>query len=214
MWTSPDIWVRNQDDGIPQHENPELGQRNYIHVEVRNRSTVTAASVPVAVYVANASVGLTWPAQWTLVGTATVTNVPAGGSAIAKVTWSPSGTGHFCLVARLLAPDDPMTFPETADITYNTRQNNNVVWRNVNVINLIPGTSRAGKATAARTKPNSSSATSWTRTRTSCSNSPSGPGTATSSSPAAGSWSPSRPSSPSCGRIPPRVGRASGGSTT
>lgn len=146
MWTSPDIWVRNQDDDIPQHENPEQGQVNYVHVEVRNRSTVAAASVPVSVYVANASVGLSWPGQWTLVGTATVTNVPAGGSVVAKVPWTPTASGHFCLVARLLAPDDPMTFPETTDITYNTRQNNNVVWRNVNVVDLVFGAGRAGKA--------------------------------------------------------------------
>lgn len=137
MWTSPDIWVRNQDDGIPQHENPEAGQVNYVHVEVRNRSTVTAASVPVAVYVANASVGLSWPGQWTLVGTTTVTDVPAGGSVVAKVPWKPRSTGHYCILARLLAPDDPMTFPETADITYNTRQNNNIVWHNVNVVDLV-----------------------------------------------------------------------------
>ncbi len=138
MWTSPDIWVRNQDDGGTVHQNPEFGQTNYIHANVRNRSLVEGVNVPVKFYLANASVGLSWPAQWTLVGTTTLPSVMPGQVVVAKVPWNPPGVGHFCIVVRLDTTQDPMTFPEGANITVNVRNNNNIVWKNVNIVNLIP----------------------------------------------------------------------------
>jgi hypothetical protein len=44
---------------------------------------------------------------------------------------------HYCMVARWVSGTDPMTFTETTDINYNTRQNNNIVWRNMNVVNIF-----------------------------------------------------------------------------
>jgi hypothetical protein len=46
------------------------------------------------------------------------------------------GKGHFCMLARWVSAADPMTFAETSDITYNVRQNNNIVWRNLNIVDL------------------------------------------------------------------------------
>lgn len=143
MWTSPDIWVRNQDDGGTAHQNPEAGQTNYIHVNIRNRSLVDAVNVPVKFYFANASTGLSWPTQWTQIGQATLALVPGNPTAVvvAKVPWSipTSMTGHFCLVVRIDTPQDPMRFAEGTNISLNTQNNNNIVWRNVNIVNLIPG---------------------------------------------------------------------------
>jgi hypothetical protein len=137
MWTSPDVWVRRQIDTSTVHQNPLKNTTNYIKVNVRNRSTVTAPSVTVEAYVANASTGLSWPNQWTLVGTQTLTNVAPGGPVVAQIPWVPTVLGHFCILIRLVGDGDPMTFPETADVNYNARQNNNIVWRNVNVV-LFP----------------------------------------------------------------------------
>ncbi|MEA2604454.1 MAG: extracellular elastinolytic metalloproteinase [Acidobacteriota bacterium] len=140
MWQSQDIWVRNSLTNGP-HENPEYGQVNYIHVRVRNRSSVAAANVPVKVYFANASVGLSWPANWTLINTGNVVSLAPGASTEVVVPWSPPGPpppSHFCLVARLDTAQDPMTFPETTNIDLNVRNNNNIAWRNVNVVDLIP----------------------------------------------------------------------------
>lgn len=155
MWTSPDIWVRNFDDGGTQHQNPEAGQTNTIHANIRNRSLIDAVNVGVEFYVANASVGLSWPAQWTLVGTTTLANVPGNPAAVvvAKVPWSipTNQTGHFCIVVRIVTPQDPMRFPEGTNISLNTQNNNNIVWRNVNIVNLIPGLT--GVAAGAGTGP-------------------------------------------------------------
>jgi hypothetical protein len=136
MWTSPDIWVRNSNDGGLTHQNPEFGQTNYIYGFIRNRGTVTAQNLPVSLYVANASTGLSWPAQWTFVGTAIVPSLAPGATATVVVPWNPTGVGHFCLVSRIVSAQDPMTFPEGTNISLNTQNNNNIVWRNVNIVNL------------------------------------------------------------------------------
>jgi hypothetical protein len=135
MWESEDIWVRNDLTPGP-HQNPEHGQTNYIHVMVRNRSNVEAINVPVHVYVAFANGGLSWDVDWTFVGTAYVNSLLPNASTDVVVPWNPSGTGHFCLLSRLVTAQDPMTNPETTDVNYNTRYNNNIAWKNVNVVDL------------------------------------------------------------------------------
>ena len=61
MWRSPDIWVRNQDDGVTnqQHQNPEYrppgGVSSYIFVRVRNRACAGSGNATLKVYWAKAS---------------------------------------------------------------------------------------------------------------------------------------------------------------
>jgi len=139
MWLSPYIWIRNSQDGdfLHQHEhqNPEFGQPNWIYVKLHNGGA--AASGNLKLYYANASVSLTWPGGFTLLATIPV-NISAASSKIVEKEWPVlPGTGHYCLIARWESAADPMTFPETADINYNVRQNNNIIWRNLNIVNLI-----------------------------------------------------------------------------
>ncbi len=137
MWESEDIWVC-PDANPCTHTDPEFGQTNYIHVMIRNlSSTLTAENIPVYVYVANASAGLSWQVDWTLVGTATVASLGPLASTDVSIPWNPAGTGHYCLLSRLVTAQDPMTNAETTDVNYNTRYNNNIVWKNVNVVNLM-----------------------------------------------------------------------------
>jgi hypothetical protein len=137
MWTSQDIWVRNDLTPGP-HQNPEFGQVNYIHVNVRNRSSITATDTNVEFYYANASAGLAWPVDWTLIGTQNLASLSGAGPVDISQPWSPPGTGHYCLLVRLVTPQDPMTNLETTSIDYNVRYNNNIVWKNVNVVDLLP----------------------------------------------------------------------------
>lgn len=134
MWTSPDVWVRRQIDTSTVHQNPLINTTNQIKVNVRNRSTVTAPSVTVEAYVANGSTALAWPGSWTFVGSTTLANVAPGGPVVAQIPWVPTALGHYCILIRLVADGDSMTFPEVGDVNYNTRQNNNIVWRNVNIV--------------------------------------------------------------------------------
>ncbi len=135
MWQSPDIWVRNANDGVFAHQNPIANRTNYIYSWLRNRGTAVANGTLIF-YVANASTGLSWPTQWTQVGSAAVSGLQPNQVVRVGTSWFPTQTGHFCLIVRWISASDPMSYAETTNIDYNTRQNNNIAWRNVNVINL------------------------------------------------------------------------------
>ena len=140
MWVSQDIWVRLADDGSTVHENPEFGQVNYVYARLRNSGpNAGPADITGRVYLywAYAATGLSWPSDWNLIGIAPVPDLAAGGSINVSVPWDPPGTGHYCLLARWISDQDPITFAEGSNINTNVRNNNNLAWRNVNVVNLI-----------------------------------------------------------------------------
>ncbi|MEA2163479.1 MAG: serine protease AprX [Thermoanaerobaculia bacterium] len=155
IWASRSMWVKS--DGSPcvpgtfaDHQNPEFGSPNKICVTVANRGERTAASTNVQVYWANASLGLAWApggGQWTLANSAMATNIAPHTQQVIELPWntvpdpSTSTAGHFCLLARLVNVEDPMTTPETADIGANVVGNNNVAWRNVTVVDMQHKTS-------------------------------------------------------------------------
>ena len=131
MWESRDIWVRN--DATPgSHQNPKFGQTNFVNVRLYNKSETKAVNAQVIVYWAQASAGLAWPIDWQQVGSA-VTDVDAQGTVTVQVPWIPAVGGHVCLLVRIVTPQDPI-HPEGSDPNDNVRNNNNLVWRNVNVV--------------------------------------------------------------------------------
>ena len=137
MWESPYIWVRNSQDTqlIHQHEhqNPEFGSPNWAYVKLHNGGP--SASGTLHLYAAPASSGLAWPTSFTEIGAVPVT-IAANSTNVVEVPWpSLPGTGHYCLVARWDSPSDPM-HSEGADINANTIANNNIIWRNVNIVDL------------------------------------------------------------------------------
>jgi len=172
MWESDDIWVRRQNDGVTnqEHQNPEHrdpgGPDNFVYVRVRNRACRGAANGTLKLYWAKASTALSWPAPWDgsvsspalmggLVGSQPTGSVPAGGSTILQFAWRPPNPddyavfggdrSHFCLLGRIeTAPTAPfgMTFPETTNLYANVQNNNNIVWKNITVVDEVPGGGR------------------------------------------------------------------------
>ena len=171
MYISDDIWVRNTNDGLANqdHQNPEYripsGPPNYVYVRVRNRGCTGSQSGTVCLYWAKASSSLAWPAPWDgsvtspvlmggSIGSQAVT-VAAGDDEILVFPWNPpnpadyaafgADQGHFCLLARIetstTAPFG-MTSPETGNLYANVQNNNNIVWKNITVVDAEPGTGR------------------------------------------------------------------------
>ncbi|MGE5302917.1 MAG: zinc metalloprotease [Alphaproteobacteria bacterium] len=161
MWISNDIWVRNGTDGLnyQDHENPLGGTLSHVYVRVRNRGCPGAGSQTgtLKLYWAKASSSLGWPAPWDgtvtspalmggLIGSQSVT-VTGGAQQILEFPWTvpnPSDyavfgadQAHFCLLARIetstTAPFG-MTTPETGDIYANVQNNNNIVWKNITIV--------------------------------------------------------------------------------
>lgn len=154
-WNSSDIYIRNTNDGLinTTDQTPISGASNWVYVKLKNLSATTSSTGRVYVYFAKASAGLAWQTNWVndvrsgvvygnIVGYYDVT-LPPSGSTTAEVEWTtvpdPSDFGdpdahHFCLLARYVSWDDPMTFPEVTNQITNTRENNNIAWRNVTVV--------------------------------------------------------------------------------
>jgi hypothetical protein len=145
MWKSPYIWVRNTQDTAlvkqHQHENPEFGSTNWVYVKLHNGGA-SAASGNLELWYANASVSLTWPGSWTLLASTPVSGFAGHSTRIVETQWnSLPGTGHYCMVARWNSVTDPMATAEGPDINANVRANNNLVWRNLNIVDLLPDAS-------------------------------------------------------------------------
>ena len=141
---------------------------NYIYVRVRNKSCTDFISTPsdlLHLHWAKAASALSWPSYWD--GTAPpcapgvlmgdevpsspmqIPSIPAGGEVILEFPWHVSDPAlystcnpepwHFCLLSRIDSPQDPITFTEVASVYDNARNNNNITWKNVNVVDDLPG---------------------------------------------------------------------------
>ena len=121
----------------------EAGQDNFIYVRMRNRGSQTANNVTARVFWSEVSTLVT-PNMWNLIGTTAPVTAPDDDSLVVTdgVTWAEAdipGTGHYCFVALLDHPNDPApvlpaSFPSFSSFI---RDNNNVAWRNFNVIDDI-----------------------------------------------------------------------------
>lgn len=140
MWTSSGIWNSLDNAASGGHQNPEFGQVNHMFAQLINNGpnqTPTDINGRVHFYYANAATGLSWDVDWTEFGSVSVSSLPAWGFANVSAPFDPPGTGHYCIVARWVSDQDPMTFAEGSSINTNTRNNNNIAWRNMNVVNEV-----------------------------------------------------------------------------
>lgn len=147
MWLSPDVWNRYAADGMTSHQNPEYGQVNYLYANIRNATSVDVKAVSIDVWLAPASTGLSWPSSFEYVGRFSVPNLP--GSAVQQLEpleWNPpppTPSDHYCFYVRVMSPQDPITYTETSSVSNNARNSNNIVWRNINVVDLMSSRSVA-----------------------------------------------------------------------
>lgn len=168
LWLSDDIWVRNQQDGFTNqlHENPEYSASSpvYVYVRVRNKNcTPSLGTEELHLYWAKASTALSWPNSWNgsitnpalmgdQIGMQVINSIDVGDQTIVEFEWYPPDPAdynginnqpwHFCLLARILATNDPMN-DETSGVWwnmgYNVEYNNNIAWKNLSVVDIIPG---------------------------------------------------------------------------
>jgi serine protease len=167
IYESPDIWVRNQPDGHikREHQNAEYGQTNYVYVRVRNRSCVESdGTEELHLYWSKASVYMAWPLHWNgnhyLDGNSALAGeqisydyippIPPGETVIMEFAWDPPSPDlydevtpdeawHFCLLARIVSQADPMATEEGVSIAYNVSNNNNIVWKNLTIVDNMEG---------------------------------------------------------------------------
>lgn len=139
---------------------------NFVYVRVRNKSCTASSPTDILrIYWAKAASALSWPNNWDgsvvcpafpfpLMGDDNILPqlipvIPPGGETILEFPWhvpNPSlyngcnpEPWHFCLLSRIISINDPMTFTEVASVYDNARNNNNIVWKNLTVVDSLPG---------------------------------------------------------------------------
>lgn len=163
MWTSEDIWIRNNDDNGLAHQNPEYrsnNEPNYINVKIINRGSVASTgNETLTINWAKANTALSWPQNWDgsiqnslgfdlggELDSVIIPIVQPGDEVIVKIPWvvpNPNNYSdndnpwHFCLLSKIESIDDPLTSPMTSNPNIMVRNNNNLAWKNLTIVDLI-----------------------------------------------------------------------------
>jgi hypothetical protein len=158
--------ILNQVHENPEHYTLPSNS-NYIYVRVRNRGCVASSGTnKVKLYWAKAATALSWPNHWNgtlsvggnslgdYIGEYTLSTIQPGDAEIATIPWNAPDPAdyvglssdplvfaeephHFCIVARIESTVDPIGI-ETSDLGGNVNNNNNIVWKNLTVVDDNP----------------------------------------------------------------------------
>jgi hypothetical protein len=167
-------WPNAHQHENPEYRDPTLQVPNYVYAEVRNRGVEPASGV-VHFYYAKASTGLAWKSSWDgsqfccpgkgpcsgELSSVTITGLLPNTTQIVSIPWFPPNPadfatcglaqeqGHYCLLARIETSSTSstlgMAFKEGSDVNANTAANNNIVWKNVTVVDNFPGVGKTSK---------------------------------------------------------------------
>jgi hypothetical protein len=112
FWDSPDLWIRNNDDGGLSHQAPIARRDNYFYARVRNQGTAPAGHFMVTFQVKQfAGVQFTWPGDFLPAITATGGfDLGPGQDRVVSARWPaaqvPGAGTHACWLASVLARRD------------------------------------------------------------------------------------------------------------
>jgi hypothetical protein len=149
FWFSPDLWVRNAQDGGLTDQPTKRNQSNWIYARVHNKSTQAYQNVTINFYLGNSlsllpGTQFLYPVDWNpsgLLGSATIANVPAAtggvaGEAITNIEWTanlipPASGWHPCLLAEVL----PMEVEPSG--LHRVQENRKLAQRNITIIDPL-----------------------------------------------------------------------------
>lgn len=139
FWDSPDLWVRNADDGGTSHQSPELGHDNWFYARVSNRHASAVARHFVVCFNVKTFAGtqFVYPADFLpCTAAAAGFDLGPGQSVIVKARWPaadvpPAGT-HACMLAAVLARSER---PAPGAHAW---EHNNLTQKNLTIVDLAP----------------------------------------------------------------------------
>jgi hypothetical protein len=113
FWDSPDLWIRNNDDGSTVHQAPEFGQDNWFHARVRNKAGAGSAQHFVVTFHSRGFAGtqFVYPDDFLpCVAAQAEFDLAAAGTRIVKARWPraliPPKDTHTCLLASIITRSD------------------------------------------------------------------------------------------------------------
>ncbi len=139
FWDSPDLWIRNNDDGGTAHQSPEFGQDNWFHARVRNKAGGGNAAHFVVTFHSKGFAGteFVYPNDFLpCIAAKAEFDLAAGATRIVKAKWPrslipPTGT-HTCMLASLITRSD---HPINGRHVW---EDNNLAQKNLMVVDLEP----------------------------------------------------------------------------
>jgi serine protease len=155
LWNSPDIWVRNQQDAVQEHQNPQFNPTvpNYIYVKVTNKSCATSTGAEkLKIYCSIPNYGTTSSSfrsaiapvnsSVTLIGTVDIPVLSAGQETIVSMPWNvpffvscDQTVWNTFLLTKIISPTDLNAFTEVTNTYTNIKNNNNIAAKSIMVIN-------------------------------------------------------------------------------
>ena len=141
FWNSPDLWIRNNDDGGTTHQSPEYGQDNWFHARVRNKASAGAAQHFVVTFHSKGFFGtqFLYPSDFLpCIAARAEFDLEPGATRIVKARWPrtlvPPEGAHTCLLASVITRSD---HPIAGRHVW---EHNNLAQKNLTVVDLLPDT--------------------------------------------------------------------------
>ncbi|HEX7836549.1 MAG TPA: hypothetical protein VF469_03750 [Kofleriaceae bacterium] len=138
-WNSPQIWVRNEDDGGTTHQTPRPGQDNWFYARVRNDAAASACQHAVVTFYCTqvAATQVSFPGDFLpAIAAKAAFAIAPGETQIVKARWPaasvPSPGSHAGLLAAAIARGDhPCAGPALGQ--------GNLAVKNLTSVQLAPG---------------------------------------------------------------------------
>ena len=141
FWDSPDLWIRNADDGGTTHQPPEYGQDNWFYARVRNKAVAGGADHFVVTFHSKGFAGtqFVYPADFLPCIAAKAEFVlEPNNTRIVKARWPrtlvPPDGSHTCLLTSVITCGDHPT------VNKHVWEHNNLAQKNLTVVDLLPNT--------------------------------------------------------------------------
>jgi hypothetical protein len=156
------MWVRNEDDEIEEHQNPDFSSASgteFVYVKVINKGCKTSAPSHLDLYTSLSATETSWNADWIAtgtgqgyqIGTKVIPPISGNSQTILKFEWNGSAvtpalyaTHNWttCLLARIEdETGDPIATETPTRLQWDVWHNNNVTLKNVTVVeftSLLP----------------------------------------------------------------------------
>jgi hypothetical protein len=140
FWDSPDLWVRNADDGGTAHQQPEYGQDNWFYARVRNKPGAGTAEHFMVSFHARGFAGteFRYPADFLpCIAARAEFSLAPGDTRIVKARWPrslvPTAGAHTCLLASVI------TRSGHPGGDRHVWEDNSLAQKNMTVVDLQPG---------------------------------------------------------------------------
>jgi serine protease len=171
LWNSPNIWVRNNQDGLTTHQAPRYNQTtpNYVYVKVENKSCFpTTGNEQIQLFYSRPTTGTPTSTsaafrssfapvtgtEWVFIGSVNMPILAAGKGATLDIPWmlpDPIGmygctstTFNTSLLAKIVDTTDNNNAAETTNVLTNIINNNNIAGKSLIAIDADYFTSNQG----------------------------------------------------------------------